>query len=169
VRDWSRVEADRPTPERFASRIYEDMGAVDYAADAAERAAQRAPADASAWARLGRLRLRLMDRAAAIAALERARKLGPTVEALLDLALAYHLAGDVGAEVSTAEAATRIEPESQSAWATYAHALARTDRVSDCLAACERALELGDSPEVADLLERVRAAIPRELPARNAA
>ncbi len=171
VRDWARVESDRPTPERFASRIYEDMGAVDYAADAAERAAQRAPADASAWARLGRLRLRLMDRAAAITALERARLIEPTVEGLLDLALAYHLAGDVGAEVSAAEAATRIDPESQPAWATYAHALARTDRVSDCIEACERALELGDSPEVADLLERVKAAIPRELPQpqRNAA
>ncbi|MDQ6605735.1 MAG: tetratricopeptide repeat protein [Actinomycetota bacterium] len=169
VRDWARVESDRPTPERFASRIYEDMGAFDYAADAAERAAQRAPADASAWARVGRLRLRLMDRAGAITALERARLIGPTVEALLDLALAYHLAGDLGAEVSAAEAATRIEPGSQAAWATYAHALARTDRTRDCIEACECALELGDSPEVADLLERVRAAIPRELPQRNAA
>ena len=53
VRDWARVETDRPTPERFASRIYEDMGAIDLAADAAPRAADRAPADASAWERLG--------------------------------------------------------------------------------------------------------------------
>jgi tetratricopeptide (TPR) repeat protein len=171
VRDWARVESDRPTPERFASRIYEDMGALDYAADAAERAARRAPADASAWARVGRLRLRLMDRAAAITALERARLIEPTVEALLDLALAYHLAGDVGAEVSAADAATRIDPESQAAWATYAHALARTDRVSDCIEACERALALGACTEVADLLERIKAAVPRELayPQRNAA
>ena len=57
-----------------------------------------------------------MDRAGAITALEQARLLGPTVEGLLDLALAYHLAGDVGAEVSAAEAATVLEPESQSAW-----------------------------------------------------
>ena len=28
VRDWARVDTDRPTPERFASRIYEDMGAL---------------------------------------------------------------------------------------------------------------------------------------------
>src|SRR5437588_4462749 len=35
VRDWARVERDRPTPERFASRIYEDMGAIDLAAEAA--------------------------------------------------------------------------------------------------------------------------------------
>jgi tetratricopeptide (TPR) repeat protein len=111
VRDWARVDTDRPTPERFASRIYEDMGALDLAADAAGRAAQRAPIDASAWERLGRLRLRLMDREGAIAALEQARLISPTLEGLLDLALAYHLAGDVGAEVSAAEAATRLDPE----------------------------------------------------------
>ena len=128
VRDWARVETDRPTPERYASRIYEDMGAVDLAADAAFRAAERAPADASAWERLGRLRLRLGDRPAAISALERARLIGPTLEGMLDLALAHHLAGDVGAEVSIAAAATQIAPESRRAWSTYAHALARTDR-----------------------------------------
>ena len=132
VRDWARVETDRPTPERFASRIYEDMGALDLAAEAAARAAERAPADASAWERLGRLRLRLMDRDGAIEALERARLAGPTVEGLLDLALAYHLAGDVGAEVSAAEAATAIDPGSLPAWSTYAHALARTDRLVEC-------------------------------------
>src|SRR5205807_5178064 len=71
VRDWARADRERPTPERFAARIYEDMGAYDLAADAAARAADRAPADASTWQRLGRLRLRLMDRAGAIAALER--------------------------------------------------------------------------------------------------
>ena len=80
VRDWARVDTDRPTPERFASRIYEDMGAVDLAAEAAVRAANRAPADASAWERLGRLRLRLNDRAGAISALERARLVGPSVD-----------------------------------------------------------------------------------------
>src|SRR2546421_739514 len=127
VRDWARVDTDRPTPERFASRIYEDMGAVDLAADAALRAAERAPGDASAWERLGRLRLRQMNREAAISAFEHARLMGPTVEGLLGLALAYHLAGDVGAEVSTAEAATRLEPTCGPAWSTYAHALARTD------------------------------------------
>src|ERR1700761_6147226 len=119
VRDWARVETDRPTPERYASRIYEDMGAVDLAADAALRAAERAPGDASAWERLGRLRLRLGDLAAAISALERARLIGPTLEGLLDLALAHHLAGDVGAEVSIAEATTQIAPDSRRAWSTY--------------------------------------------------
>src|SRR6204780_2975051 len=46
VRDWARVDTDRPTPERVASRIYEDMGPFNLAAAAAERAANRAPADA---------------------------------------------------------------------------------------------------------------------------
>ena len=169
VRDWARVETDRPTPERFASRIYEDMGAFDLAADAAARAADRAPADASAWERLGRLRLRLNDRAGAISALERARLTAPSVEGLLDLALAYQLAGDLGAEVSAAEAATRLGPDVPAAWSTFAHALARTDRISECIEVCRRALALGPDAEVADLLARVEAAAPRELSARTAA
>ena len=169
VRDWARIETDRPTPERFASRIYEDMGALDIAADAAARATVRAPADASAWERLGRLRLRLMDREAAIAALEQARTIGPSVEGLLDLALAYHLAGDIGAEVSAAEAATRIDPESIAAWSRYAHALARTDRITEGIDACRRALTLGEEPEVAQLLVRLEEAEPRGLSERSAA
>ncbi len=169
VRDWARVDTDRPTPERFASRIYEDMGAVDLAAEAALRAAERAPGDASAWERVGRLRLRLMDRGAAISAFEHARLMGPTVEGLLDLALAYHLAGDVGAEVSAAEAATRLDPESSAAWSGYAHALARTDRPRECIEACRRALELGDDSEVAELLAHVEASVPRGLSERTAA
>ncbi|HWD76249.1 MAG TPA: tetratricopeptide repeat protein [Solirubrobacteraceae bacterium] len=169
VRDWARVDTDRPTPERFASRIYEDMGAVDLAAEAAIRAANRAPADASAWERLGRLRLRLNDRSGAISALERARLVGPSVDGLLDLALAHHLAGDVGAEVSAAHTATQLEPSSPRAWSNYAHALARTDRLAECGEACRRALSLGDDPEVSQLLARVRAATPRGLSERSAA
>src|SRR5689334_3495704 len=169
VRDWARVETDRPTPERFASRIYEDMGAVAWAAEAAHRATVRAPNDASAWERLGRLRLRLMDRPGAISALEQAKTVGPSLEGLLDLALAYHLAGDVGAEVSAAEAATVIDRESAAAWSTYAHALARTDRISECVEACRRRLELGDDPEIDDLLARIQASAPRELSERSAA
>ena len=169
VRDWARVDTDRPTPERFASRIYEDMGALDLAAEAADRAARRAPRDASSWERLGRLRLRLMDRSGAIDALEQARSVGPSVEGLLDLALAYHLIGDVGAEVSAAHAATRLEPDSAAAWSSYAHSLARTDRLNECIAACRRALALGDDREVADLLARVEAARPRALDQRTAA
>lgn len=169
VRDWARLEVERPTPQRFASRIYEDMGAIDLAADAAGLAAQRGPTDASAWERLGRLRLRLLDRSAAIAALERARLIGPSIEGLLDLALAYHLAGDVGAEVSAAHAATLLEPGSGAAWSTYAHALARTDRVTECVRACRRALRLGQDAEVSELLVRVQAARPRAVAQRSAA
>src|SRR5579875_3984081 len=91
VRDWGRAETDRPTAQRYASRIYEDMGAIDLATEAAQRVAERVPEDASAWARIGRLRLRMLQRDAAIEALERARRLEPTLEVLLDLALAHHL------------------------------------------------------------------------------
>jgi tetratricopeptide (TPR) repeat protein len=72
VRDWARVEGARPAAHRFAARIYEDIGAFDLAEQAAERAALRGPADAGAWERLGRLRMRLLDREGALEALERA-------------------------------------------------------------------------------------------------
>jgi tetratricopeptide (TPR) repeat protein len=75
VRDWARVEGSRPAAHRFAARIYEDIGAIDLAEEAAERAALRGPSDASAWERLGRLRLRLADREGALDALERAQRL----------------------------------------------------------------------------------------------
>src|ERR671915_1272454 len=54
VRDWIREERDRPAPHRYASRIYEDMGALTQAVDAAEKEVARDPSDASAWERLGR-------------------------------------------------------------------------------------------------------------------
>jgi tetratricopeptide (TPR) repeat protein len=165
VRDWARVDADRPTAHRFAARIYEDMGAIDLAAEAAQRAVDRGPEDADAWERLGRLRLRLMDREGAIAALERARTLEPSVDGLLDLALAFHLAGDLGAEVTACEQATLLDPDSGEAWSRLAHALARTDRVSDAIDACDRALRLRADPEVADLVGRLRDELPRVLPA----
>jgi hypothetical protein len=80
VRDWARVDGDRPAAHRFAARIYEDMGAVDLAEEAAARAAQRGPSDASAWERLGRLRLRMLDREGALEALRRATALGAGAE-----------------------------------------------------------------------------------------
>src|SRR2546421_5926886 len=43
VRDWARIEPDRPTAHRFAARIYEDMGAVSLAAQAADRRPRREP------------------------------------------------------------------------------------------------------------------------------
>jgi len=165
VRDWARVDRRRPAAHRFASRIYEDIGALDLAAEAADRAVARRPSDASAWERVGRLRLALSDRPAAIAALQRARVLGASVEGLLDLALALKLAGDLGGELSVIEQATDVDPSSAAAWSRYAHALAHTDRITDCLTACERALRLGADPEVAALRERVREREPRVLPA----
>jgi predicted Zn-dependent protease len=83
--------------------------------------------------------------------------------------LLHHLAGDVGAEVSIAEAATRLDGDSPAAWSTYAHALARTDRITECLKACRRALELGEDPEVADLLARFERQSARVLSERSAA
>ena len=163
VRDWIRAERDRPAPYRYAARIYEDMGALSQAVDAAERETDAAPSDGSAWERLGRLRLRTFDRAGARDALERAREIAPSEQGLLDLALVADLTGDVGAEVTACEQATQLAPDSPAAWARYAHALARTDRLTDCLAACERALELADDPEVRDLREQVVRAAPREL------
>src|ERR687893_245548 len=53
VRDWIREETDRPAPYRYAARIYEDMGSLSQAVEAAEREVERGPADASAWERLG--------------------------------------------------------------------------------------------------------------------
>jgi tetratricopeptide (TPR) repeat protein len=169
MRDWARVEGERPTPHRYASRIYEDMGALPLAAEAADRATQRAPRDASAWERLGRVRLRMMDRDAALDALERARTLGPTVDGLLDLATARHLAGDVGGECSACHDATLLDSESAEAWSRYAHALARTDRVSEGIAACERALALAPDPEVDALIAHLREVEARVLPESAAA
>ena len=81
VRDWARVDGSCPAAHRFAARIYEDIGAVDLAAEAAERAALRGPSDVGAWERLGRLRLRLLDREGALEALKRALALGANEEA----------------------------------------------------------------------------------------
>jgi thioredoxin-like negative regulator of GroEL len=75
VRDWARVE-DGPAAHRFAARIYEEMGAIDLAAQAAERATASGPGDAGGWERLGRLRLALLDREGALDALRRALALG---------------------------------------------------------------------------------------------
>jgi tetratricopeptide (TPR) repeat protein len=163
VRDWTREEPDRPAPHRTAARIYEDMGALTQAVEAAEREVRTAPRDASAWERLGRLRLRRFDRAGAREALEQARRHGPTEQGLLDLALVANLAGDVGTEVSACEQATELAPGSAVAWSRFAHALARTDRLTECLTACERALGLADDPEVRDLRDQVIAAAPRQL------
>jgi len=165
VRDWARVDGSRPAAHRFAARIYEDVGAIDLAEEAARRAADRGPTDASAWERLGRLRLRLMDRDGAIHALERGMRIEPSVDGLLDLALARSLAGDRGGELSACEQATTLDPSSPDAWCRYAHALARSDRVSECVEACEQALRLREDSEVEDLLRMARELEQRVLPA----
>jgi tetratricopeptide (TPR) repeat protein len=169
VRDWIRLEGERPAPYRTAARIYEDMGSLSQALDAAESWTAHAPADATAWERLGRLRMRRFDRGGARDALERARALAPSEEGLLDLALVANLIGDVGTEVSACEQATELAPDSEAAWSRLAHALARTDRTTECLAACERALALADDPEVRGLREQVLAMAPRELARESAA
>jgi tetratricopeptide (TPR) repeat protein len=169
ARDWIRVEGDRPAPYRTAARIYEDMGSLSQALDAAESEVERAPRDASALERLGRLRLRRFDRAGAREALERACAIAPTEQGLLDLALVAHLAGDTGAEVSACELAVSLAPDSPPAWSRLAHALARTDRTTECLAACDRALALADDPEVRDLRAQVLALAPRALARASAA
>jgi tetratricopeptide (TPR) repeat protein len=165
VRDWARLDTTRPAPHRYAARIYEDMGALDLAVDSARREVDRATEDAGAWERLGRLHLRRFDRAAARDALEHARALAPSLQALLDLALVANLQGDVGAEVSACEHAVTLDSGSAAAWSRLAHALARTDRTQECVAACDRALKLLDDPEVRDLREHVLAMAPRELAA----
>ncbi len=90
VRDWARVDGRRPAAHRFAARIYEDMGALDLAEEAAARSAQRGPTDASAWERLGRLRLTLIDREGALSAFRKAIELGGSddLAALVEQALA---------------------------------------------------------------------------------
>ena len=166
VRDWARVERDRPAPQRFASRIYEQMSALDLAVEAAERAASLAPTDGDAWERIGRLTLRTGDTARAIEVLETARELAPTVDGLLDLALANQLAGDLGGEITACEQATVLQRDSSIAWSRLAHALARSDRVSDAIDAADRALKLEpDNRELRTLLESLLERQPRVLPA----
>jgi tetratricopeptide (TPR) repeat protein len=91
VRDWARVDGERPAPHRFAARIYEDMGAIDLAEEAAQRAVERGPADAGAWERLGRLRLSLTDREGSLQAFDRALKLGANGKVHDLVAQALHL------------------------------------------------------------------------------
>jgi tetratricopeptide (TPR) repeat protein len=76
VHEWARADEGRPAAHRFAARIYEDIGAIDLAEEAAARAVRLGPGDAGAWERLGRLRLALRDREGALQALRRALELG---------------------------------------------------------------------------------------------
>ena len=165
VRDWARADPDRPAAHRFAARIYEDMGAIDLAAEAADRAAARAPEDADAWERVGRLRLRLWTapprspRSSAPARWPE-RRGAARPRARLPPRRRPRRRGhrDRAGPTSTR---SRRPPGSR-----HAFALARTDRVSAAIGAAERALSLnGHDAEVADLLEQLRNAEPRVLPA----
>src|SRR3989440_433431 len=89
VQQWARVRfshgirtmpagsmrfVDFSKPDPAEERVERFMLAAQRAM--AERAARRGPSDAGAWERLGRLRLRLMDREGALGALRRALALG---------------------------------------------------------------------------------------------
>ena len=71
--------------------------------------------------------------------------------------------------MSACAAAVELDQDSSDAWSRYAHALARTERIGDGIAACRRALALGDDPEVRDLLARLEAQAPRVLQEASAA
>ena len=84
----SARSASGPAPYRYAARIYEDMGALSQAVDAAER-----EADARARRRVGlgaprpAAAARVRPRGRARGARARARRSAPTEQGLLDLAL----------------------------------------------------------------------------------
>ena len=150
----------RTGPRRASTRTWaRSRRRVDAAEQGERRARRRTPRRGSGSAGCGCARSTARARARRSSA--RARS-APTEQGLLDLALVAHLAGDVGAEVTACEQATQLAPESPAAWARYAHALARTDRAHGLPAACERALELADDPEVRDLRDQVA----RDRPAR---
>jgi hypothetical protein len=67
--------------------------------------------------------------------------------------------------VSATTQAIRTYPDSLDAWTRHAFALARTDRIAEGIEAAERALALGADGEVVELLDHLRATLPRVLPA----
>ena len=168
VRDWARVEPDRPAPHRTASRIYEDMGACLRAGDGrAERDDRgRGPQDGDAWERsaacacaAATARRRARPRCSAAAA-------RPSVDGLLDLALAHHLAGDVGARGHRRRGRRRSSRPTRPppGRATPTRSRAPT-AASDTLAAAERALALDGRPRGRRAPRPAVARPPRELPA----
>ena len=169
VRDWIRLEGERPAPYRTAARIYEDMGSLSQAVDAALAETARAPRDGaawSAWAGCG------CGPSIARARATRSTGRGPSPRrsrACSTSRWSHISPGDTGTEVSACEQATELAPQSGAAWSRLAHALARTDRTRECLAACEKALALADDPEVRNLRDQILGAAPRELESESAA
>ena len=171
VRDWIRLERERPAPYRTAARIYEDMGSVSQALDAAERVD---------GARPGRRHRLGAAGPAAAAPLRPRRARSPRWSGRARSRRARRgCSTSRSRRTWSATSAPRSRPASRRprlgarlarrAWARLAHALARTDRTAECLAACERALALRDDPEVRDLRAQVVAQAPRELARESAA
>ena len=91
VRDWARVEPERPAPHRTAARIYEDMGALSRRSTprCARPSARRPTAGrGSASAACGCARSTARARAPRY---EHARAIEPSEQGLLDLALVCNL------------------------------------------------------------------------------
>lgn len=170
VRSWARVEPGRPAPHRYAARLYSAMGLYELAAESAERECATNPRDGSAWARLGGLRLRLMQPEAAKEALTRARRNdGGDVDVLLDLALANHLLGENTASLECARAAERVDATLPEVWTAIAHGLDRTGNTAECVAACEHAIAIGgDAVELGELRARKLSEQPAEIEGRVA-
>ena len=157
VRDWARVEP-RP-PDAAPLRRAHLRGHARLRPGARRRARARPPArrgDASAWERLGRLRMRLGDRAGAREALERARGLAPDGRGPARpraRAPAERRRRRRGHRLRGGDAARRPNRRSPGR-ATPTRSRAPTAS-ADAIEACEHALELGRDAEVLSLLERV--------------
>jgi tetratricopeptide (TPR) repeat protein len=141
------------------------MGLHELAAEAAERECATNPRDGTAWARLGALRLRLLQPEAAKEALTRSRRLPElTVDVLLDLALANHLLEEPVSALECVRAAAKLDDSDVHVWTALAHALDRTGAISECVIACENALTLGANPvEMGELRARKLREQPAEI------
>ena len=166
VRDWTRVEGERPTPHRFAARIYEDMGAIDLAAEAAERSAARAP----------ERRRRLGARRAPAAAADGSRggrrgaRARPPPRARASTACSTSRWPTTSPATSAARSAPASRPPTSSPSPSRRGRATPTrwrgpTAHAEAIGAAERALALGAGEETAELLERLRAAASACCPA----
>ncbi len=162
-RAWSATARRRTASPRASTRTWAPSTSRRSPPTAPSRAHRATPTPGSASAGCGCASATASGRSTRWSA----RDARAELDGLLDLALAYQLAGDLGGEVSACEHAVRAgRPDSEVAWSRLAHALARTDRLSEAIEACEHALALApEDPEVDDLLARLRDALPRVLPA----